>query len=266
MRARWVLVDVDRSARLQPADSQEPRAWLHYRRRGSRPVKGMGRRVARRDPSTASRMPAIEIRRRRMGVDPHGHAAGDPTLVAGVLHTVLQDVDDSASHLTGRAQIARVIAIRNHAAAPSGQAIQGAGHAHAKSLHRTAEGDPVLRLDDEMDVIGLDREMDEAHTEAFARRAHRPSHGRVAARPAQVARPAHDPGRHMDRESRLEPGTTCMAHLGAGLLWLAPSTAARSSPGGGQPQLELARSWRACPASTTNLLGHISMSDPPASR
>jgi hypothetical protein len=75
---------------------------------------------------------------------------------------VQQHVHQRLAHLLWAVQRPAVIAVGPHAPAPSCTAIDRAGATDRQSLQAAAERDVVVRLDDEVQVIGLHRELDQA--------------------------------------------------------------------------------------------------------
>ena len=55
-----------------------------------------------------------------------------------------------------------MVATAPNAAAPADGAIDGLGAASGQALQASDEGDRVIALDDEVNVISLDREVDDA--------------------------------------------------------------------------------------------------------
>jgi hypothetical protein len=148
-----------------------------------------------------------------------------------VLPAVLEDIDDGLPGLARRAQIVGVVSVGDHAAGAPGHAIELARHAHTESLHGPPEGDLVIRLDEEMEVIGLDREVDDARAESITRPTQGASDGRVDAMAAQIGDAADDARGDMDGKSRLEARPSAMRHLGSIALRLAARPAPATTPG-----------------------------------
>jgi hypothetical protein len=97
------------------------------------------------------------------GLSRHGRARiyVEWILVSVVLE-VAEDVVDRVTDLGWSAEGARVVAVGEHAATAVGGAVDAFGDADGEALEATREGELVVRLDDEVNVVGLHGEFDEA--------------------------------------------------------------------------------------------------------
>ena len=139
------LVDANgATAALTPAHRQHP----------------CGGRACRRGPGLGRRrgLEAGEPECRRVGVLPPRR---EPRSRRGVLPPVLQHVDQGMPHLRRCPQGARVVARGENRPSCAHEAIQALGHADGKGLHASSKRQPVLRLDDQMNVVRLNRELDD---------------------------------------------------------------------------------------------------------
>jgi hypothetical protein len=79
-----------------------------------------------------------------------------------VLAKIEEDVTQAAARFGGRAERARVIATAPEAAASADGTIHGLGATNGQALQAPHEGDRMITLDDEVNVIGLNGEVDDA--------------------------------------------------------------------------------------------------------
>jgi hypothetical protein len=79
-----------------------------------------------------------------------------------VLAKVEEDIDEPAPSLGGRAERVSVIATVPDVPPPTDGTIDRLGATGGQALQASDEGDRVVALDDEVNVIGLHREVDDA--------------------------------------------------------------------------------------------------------
>src|SRR4051812_37052842 len=82
-----------------------------------------------------------------------------------MMSRVEEHISERVPRLPRRLQCPRVITIREHLPSPPELTIDRARDPHAHPLCSTSKRAPILRLDDEMDVITLHRELVHAEPE-----------------------------------------------------------------------------------------------------
>ena len=81
---------------------------------------------------------------------------------------VAEHISNGVRDLPPGRQHARVVAVREHAAAPPGDRVELLCHADRQPLHRTGERLDAVGLDDQVEMIALDRIMDDPDAESYA--------------------------------------------------------------------------------------------------
>jgi hypothetical protein len=76
---------------------------------------------------------------------------------------IADDVDEGISHLARRLERPRVVAVRPHAAVRLEQVVQALGDSNGEPFHPLRKPPAILRLDEQMDVVGLDAEVQDAN-------------------------------------------------------------------------------------------------------
>jgi hypothetical protein len=126
-----------------PPDSQKPR-------RG----RFDGRRARRSKRSRGCGLPPVEPRGRRAGIE-----AGR---IPQVLFPIHEDVDETVSHLGRSLQPPRMVPVAPHFSASPSSAIDRPREPNGYAAETAREGRRVVRLDDQVYVIGLHRKVHDA--------------------------------------------------------------------------------------------------------
>jgi hypothetical protein len=89
-----------------------------------------------------------------------------------MLH-VMDYIDDRDTYRARAAQRAGYVSVAKHATSPARDAVQAAGEPNGKTLDAAHERDPVVGLDDHMDMVGLDGIVDDPQPSGAIRLANR---------------------------------------------------------------------------------------------
>jgi hypothetical protein len=113
---------------------------------------------------------------------------------------VQKDVGDGVLDLVRGPEGARMEAVREHAAAPAGEAVEAASEPDLESADAAPKRHLVVGFDEEMEVIALKREVDDAKASARSvSGAQCVFQGLEPRLGAEIAELPHDPKRRMDR-------------------------------------------------------------------
>jgi hypothetical protein len=113
---------------------------------------------------------------------------------------VQKNVGDGVLHLVRSLEGARMEAVREHAAAPAGEAVEAASEPDLESADAAPKRRLVVGFDEEMEVIALEREVDDAKASTRSvSRAQRVFQGLEPELCAEIAELPHDPKRRMNR-------------------------------------------------------------------
>lgn len=201
----------------------------------------MRRRVTRRNEPPTLPLPTIEVSTRRERIDPAPLSAHDALARRRVLLAILQHVHERSPRLGRRADVSRVISIREHATGSTEDPVESPRDTHLEALHRTAERDFVLHLHEQVEMVLLHREVDDSHAQAFLGDAERVAHDPIGARAAQVRHARHDAAGDVDRVARVQRSAPRVRNLGGRSLGLATGSGALAAPRTRQHQCELTR-------------------------
>src|SRR5579859_2225689 len=140
--------------RLLVASDQPVAAPPLAREPRPRPTDGPAFFVPSRRPCARRHLPTIE---------PMGGAARiKPSHALDVLAPVHDDVDDRVSHFPRRSNVARVVPISPESPPSADQPVDTPGHAHRKSTDAACNGNLVVRLDEQVNVVVLHGEVNHA--------------------------------------------------------------------------------------------------------
>jgi hypothetical protein len=136
-------------ARPEPAETLPSR--VHQPSLGCRHRPIVGRTSRRWTTNLVA--PTVEVPSGRAGVDENA---------APMLGPVADDVNDCIPHFARRLEGMSMVTIRPDAAAGTEELVQAFRNANGEALHALSEASPIVRLDEQMDVVGLDAEVKDA--------------------------------------------------------------------------------------------------------
>ena len=84
-----------------------------------------------------------------------------------MLRRIAEDIEKRPSYLERRFELARVIAVGEHAPGACESAVNRSRDAYGEALQRPAEASPVRRLDQEVYVIALNTVVNDSAAEAL---------------------------------------------------------------------------------------------------
>ena len=114
---------------------------------------------------------------------------------------VVQHVGERVPHLLRRAEDVRVVAIREHASAAMPAAVEPPSQADAQPLHAVRQSRHILRLADQMQVVGEDRELHQAEPRSPCAGHEGSADDPVRSRAAQALEPVDESQRDVHRMS-----------------------------------------------------------------
>jgi hypothetical protein len=120
--------------------------------------------------------------------------------------------------------------IGENASSPLPQAVEQPSHSHGHPLHAAREGEPIVGLDDQMDVIRLYREVIQAEPEAIAPFAERAEHPWTDEVPAETRKSIAQAQRHMDGNAAVVGRALNVRNARASARPFPPGSVARAAP------------------------------------
>jgi hypothetical protein len=157
---RRLLFETEQSVSL-PARAQE----IAARRGDDYNAAVRRRRVSELEPFAIT--PAIELGGGGAGIEvPRRQVPASPRLMLAV---VAQHVKQRPAYLQRRPELARVVALREHAATPSACLVDAERDANRQRAHAACQRGPIVGLRDQVDVIALYRIVRQSKPELLAR-------------------------------------------------------------------------------------------------
>jgi hypothetical protein len=140
---------------------------------------------------------------------PAGAVPIDTTRSGKMLEPVLQDIDDCVAHLPGSRERAGMVAIVEDLPLPPQNGVDCPRETDAKPARAPRESNLVVRLGDEMNVVGLNGKVNETKSAPRTAAQSSPNLGKQD-RQTQARQPTHDPQRDMHGIPRVVLGTRTM--------------------------------------------------------